>query len=152
MCILSLYWLFVFSLHILWNILCVYKHAASEHGQDTGKVGGQAYGCQNQTSWVQIPTLQFISWLYEFDWMRLYPTPRVVVSFKNAPLRRQPSTIPTSSYLLPYVIISPQMWAGLTDPLLTMISELMRDIPGGPVPKTPCSQCRGTRFNPRSGN
>ena len=152
MCILSLYRLFVFSLHILWNILCVYKHAASEHGRDTGKVGGQVYGCQNQTSWVQIPTLQFISWCYEFDWMLLYPTSRVVVSFKNALPRRQPSTIPTSSYLLPYVIISPQVWAGLTDPLLTMISELMRDFPGGPVPKTPCSQCRGTRFNPRSGN
>ena len=24
--------------------------------------------------------------------------------------------------------------------------------PGGPVVKTPCSQCRGPRFNPWSGN
>ena len=26
------------------------------------------------------------------------------------------------------------------------------DFPGGPVTKTPCSQCRGPRFNPWSGN
>ena len=28
----------------------------------------------------------------------------------------------------------------------------IRDFPGGPVPKTPCSQCRGSRFDPWSGN
>ena len=27
-----------------------------------------------------------------------------------------------------------------------------RDFPGGPVVKTPHSQCRGHRFNPRLGN
>ena len=27
-----------------------------------------------------------------------------------------------------------------------------RDLPGGPVAKTPCSQCRGPGFNPWSGN
>ena len=27
-----------------------------------------------------------------------------------------------------------------------------RDFPGGPVAKTPCSQCRGSGFNPWSGN
>ena len=27
-----------------------------------------------------------------------------------------------------------------------------QDFPGGPVVKTPCSPCRGPRFNPRSGN
>ena len=26
------------------------------------------------------------------------------------------------------------------------------DFPGGPVVKTPCSQCRGSRFDPWSGN
>ena len=28
----------------------------------------------------------------------------------------------------------------------------MRDFPGGPVGKTPCSQCRGPGFDPWSGN
>ena len=28
----------------------------------------------------------------------------------------------------------------------------IRDSLGGPVVKTPCSQCRGPRFNPWSGN
>ena len=28
----------------------------------------------------------------------------------------------------------------------------MRDFLDGPVAKTPCSQCRGLRFNPWSGN
>ena len=27
-----------------------------------------------------------------------------------------------------------------------------QDFPGGPAAKTPCSQCRGPRFNPWSGN
>ena len=27
-----------------------------------------------------------------------------------------------------------------------------KDFPGGPVAKTPCSQCREPRFNPWSGN
>jgi len=27
-----------------------------------------------------------------------------------------------------------------------------RDFSGGPMAKTPCSQCRGPRFNPWSGN
>ena len=27
-----------------------------------------------------------------------------------------------------------------------------KDFAGGPGVKTPCSQCRGPRFNPRSGN
>ena len=35
--------------------------------------------------------------------------------------------------------------------------ELIRNqwegnFPGGPVAKTPCSQCRGPRFDPRSGS
>ena len=30
--------------------------------------------------------------------------------------------------------------------------EQTRDFPGGPVAKTPCSQWRGPRFNPWSGN
>ena len=29
--------------------------------------------------------------------------------------------------------------------------QIFRDFPGGPVAKTPCSQCRGPGFNPRSG-
>ena len=31
-------------------------------------------------------------------------------------------------------------------------SDAGRDFPGGPVAKTPCSQCRGPRFDPWSGN
>ena len=31
-------------------------------------------------------------------------------------------------------------------------SELSRDFPGGPVVKTPHSQCRGPGFDPWSGN
>ena len=29
---------------------------------------------------------------------------------------------------------------------------MLRDFPGGPVVKTPCSQCRGHGFDPWSGN
>ena len=32
------------------------------------------------------------------------------------------------------------------------IKTTMRDFPGGPVAKTPHSQCRGPGFNPWSGN
>ena len=33
--------------------------------------------------------------------------------------------------------------------LVTVISKNgLRDFPGGPVGKTPCSQCRGPGFNP----
>ena len=32
------------------------------------------------------------------------------------------------------------------------LSKKIRDFPGGPVAKTPCSQCRGPRFDPWSGN
>ena len=33
-----------------------------------------------------------------------------------------------------------------------LIRRRQRDFPGGPVVKTPCSQCRGPRFDPWSGN
>ena len=31
-------------------------------------------------------------------------------------------------------------------------AETLGDVPGGPVAKTPCSQCRGPGFDPWSGN
>ena len=35
---------------------------------------------------------------------------------------------------------------------LSSTTKQAQDFPGGPVAKTPCSQCRGPRFNPWSGN
>ena len=32
------------------------------------------------------------------------------------------------------------------------VKDLCRDFPGHPVAKSPCSQCRGPRFNPWLGN
>ena len=32
------------------------------------------------------------------------------------------------------------------------MKQFIRDFPGGPVVKTPCSQCRRLRFDPWSGN
>ena len=32
------------------------------------------------------------------------------------------------------------------------VKDLCRDFPGHPVAKSPCSQCRGPRFNPWSRN
>ena len=36
--------------------------------------------------------------------------------------------------------------------LVTRTQERSRDLPGGPVAKTPHPQCKGPGFNPRSGN
>ena len=36
--------------------------------------------------------------------------------------------------------------------LCTTKEGVVRDFPRGPVAKTPCSQCRGPRFHPWSGN
>ena len=45
----------------------------------------------------------------------------------------------------PYVLF--EAWHEVPDQYL-----LKRDFPGGPVAKTPSSQCRGPRFYPWSGN
>ena len=36
--------------------------------------------------------------------------------------------------------------------MMRYYSAIIRDFPGGPVTKTPSSQCRGPRFAPWSGN
>ena len=41
-------------------------------------------------------------------------------------------------------------WLGIWSPAL--YPDEARDFPGGPVDKTPCSQCRGPSFIPWSGN
>ena len=41
---------------------------------------------------------------------------------------------------------------GPSSPPVWVTRKASEDFPGGPVAKTPSSQCRGPRFNPWSGN
>ena len=57
--------------------------------------------------------------------------------------------------MLGYFLVTGYHWLILfrgTDPLKIEIKEDLSDFPGGPVVKTPHSQCKGPGFDPWSGN
>ena len=49
-------------------------------------------------------------------------------------------------------ILANEATSDLIFPFVLIKMRQERDIPGGPVVKTPCSQCRGHGFNPWLGN
>ena len=53
--------------------------------------------------------------------------------------------------IIPFTVVSKRIKYLVIN--LTEVQDLYtRDFPGGPVGKTPCSQCRGPGFDPWSGN
>ena len=67
------------------------------------------------------------------------PGCRVEWIYSNKNLRKQTKTPLDPSWLLGTSVYG-------------VLASSLRDFPGGPVAKTPCSQCRGPEFNPWSGN
>ena len=62
--------------------------------------------------------------------------------------------MPLILYLLPRALGPVGTVPGSTvgGPEGSVMKESLWDFPGGPVAKTPCSQCRGPGFNPWLGN
>ena len=81
----------------------------------------------SRQSWFQLVFLP----VQHFSWCTLHSTSKKVLSF---------------SYLVP---ASTRVLAGENS---SPRKGILREFCGGPVAKTPCSQCRGARFNPCLGN
>ena len=90
----------------------------------------------SQGLWVQVPAHRF-EFQSEF-WMGLSPT-QEGVWFQN----HQPPQLLKSEVVQGIQFKTPQ---------LSTTRSKTRDFPGGPVVKTPCSQCRGWRFDSWSEN
>ena len=67
--------------------------------------------------------------------------------------RREKETKPNSHCFAHFatVLFESFQWEYNHTPFIDL-KIIIRDLPGGPVAKTPCPQCRGPRFNPSSGN
>ena len=75
------------------------------------------------------------------------------VHHKLSPLQRAPpASSPTSMITEAILWILPRSATSICYEKQRALKQLSRDFPGDPVAKTLCSQCKGSRFDPRSGN